>query len=156
MGWLNRMISLAGGAALIIASAVLSWSVVVRYFVRAPTPWQDETAIFLIVGTVFLSAAAVQADRGHVGIELMGSLLSPRADRVRRVLVDFASLLFCAFFAWKSWTLWQEAWVDDFRTSSTWGPPLWVPYGLMSVGMTLLPVQILLQIIDTIRGKVRT
>ena len=149
----NRAITVIGGAALVAASAVLSWSVIERYFLKVPTTWQDETAIFLIVGTVFLSAASVQAQRGHVGIEVMGSILPPGADRVRLILVDVASLAFCAFFAWKSWTLWHEAWVDDYRTSSTWAPPLWIPYGLMATGMTLLPIQIFFQIVAGVRGR---
>ena len=146
MAFLNRLIVTLGGIALILASCALSWSVVARYFLKVPTPWQDETAVFLIVGSVFLSAAAVQAGRGHVAIEIMATILPPRANRVRLVLVDLFSLAFCAFFAWKSWTLLHEAWVDDFHSSSSWGPPMWIPYGLMSVGMTLLPLQILLQI----------
>jgi TRAP-type C4-dicarboxylate transport system permease small subunit len=68
-------------------------------------------------------------------------------------LVDVASFVFCAFFSWKSWTLLHEAVVDEQTTSSTWGPPLWIPYGLMSVGMTLLSLQLLLQVFVRVFGE---
>jgi TRAP-type C4-dicarboxylate transport system permease small subunit len=141
----NHLVMILGGVALVAASLVLTYSVVVRYVLHIPTDWQDETAVFLIVGAVFLSAAAVQARRGHVGIEAIAALLGPRANRIRLFAVDIMSALFCAFFAWKSFTLLHEAWADDQHSTSTWGPPLWIPYSLMAVGMTLLSAQILLQ-----------
>jgi len=149
----NAAIVRAGAVALVAAAFVLTYSVVTRYFFKMATDWQDEAAVFCIVGAVFLSAAYVQSYRGHIGIELLPSLLGPRAERVRRVAVDVASLAFCAFFAWKSWSLWHEAWRDGQTTTSAWAPPLWVPYGLMSAGMTLLAVQLALQVAIGILAK---
>lgn len=146
----NRIVMGLGGVALVLACLVLTYSVVVRYVLKIPTDWQDETAVFLIVGATFFSAAAVQARRGHVGIEAIVGLLSPRANRIRLLAVDVLSLLFCAFFAWKSWTLLHEAMVDGQTSSSTWAPPLWVPYSLMALGMTFLSLQIGLQIAEEI------
>ncbi|MET7246107.1 TRAP transporter small permease [Methylobacterium sp. EM32] len=150
MAGLNRLILLMGGIALVAACLVLSYSVVVRYFLKIPTEWQDETAVFLIVGATFLSAAGVQARRGHVAIEALTGLLSPRANRLRLLFADIVSLGFVAFFAWKSWTLLHEAWEDGQISQSTWGPPLWIPYSLMAVGMTLLALQFLLQIAEAV------
>lgn len=147
MQGINRLIMILGGVALVAACLVLTYSVVVRYALKIPTDWQDETAVFLIVGAVFLSGAAVQARRGHVGIEAFAALLSPRANRIRLMVVDVMSLLFCLFFAWKSWTLLHEAVADNQHSSSSWGPPLWIPYSLMSAGMTLLSLQIAVQIL---------
>jgi len=144
---INRAVTLAGRVALLLASLVLTYSVVSRYLVKAATDWQDEVAVFCIVGAVFLAGAWVQAERGHIGIEALASILPPRVNRVRMALVDILSLAFCAFFAWKSWTLFHEAWVDKMTTSSTFSPPLTIPYGLMAAGMTLLVAQIALQVV---------
>jgi TRAP-type C4-dicarboxylate transport system permease small subunit len=143
----NHVIMLLGGVALVCACLVLSYSVVIRYVLHEPTDWQDEMAVFLIVGATFFSAAAVQAKRGHVAIEALTGLLSPRVNRARLLVADLVSFVFVVFFAWKSWTLLHEAWVDDQHSTSSWGPPLWVPYLLMASGMTLLSAQILLQIV---------
>jgi TRAP-type C4-dicarboxylate transport system permease small subunit len=143
---INRLVVIVSCVALVIASGVLTYSVVVRYFLHFPTDWQDETSVFLIVGAVFLSSAAVQAHRGHIGIEAIVGLLSPRANRIRQVMVDAASLAFCSYFAWKSWLLLEEAITEGFHSGSTWGPPLWIPYSLMTAGMTLLSLQLLLQV----------
>src|SRR5579859_4476477 len=142
---LNRLIMMVSMLAVVAAAGVLTLSVIERYFLKIPTDWQDETAIFLLVGVTFLSGAAVQARRGHVGIEAVSSLLSPKIDLLRQRVGDFISFLFCAFFAWKSWTLLHEAIVDDQTTSSTWGPPLWIPYSAMAAGMTLVALQLALQ-----------
>lgn len=141
----NRCMLVLGMTALLLASCILTYSVFSRYFLRAATDWQDEAAVFCLVGAVFLSGAYVQSLRGHIGISAIASVLPPGLDRVRRLVVDLMTLAFCAFFAWKSWTLWHEAWIDNYTTASTWAAPLWIPYGLMSLGMTLLVLQIALQ-----------
>src|SRR5712671_6283953 len=98
LAFVNDLMVKASSAALVAAGFVLTYSVIVRYFLHLSTDWQDETSVFLIVGAVFLSAAAVQARRGHVAIEAVVGLLSPRVNRVRVLLVDIASLAFCGYF----------------------------------------------------------
>jgi len=97
--------------------------------------------------------ASIQARRGHIGIEAIVGLLSPKVNHWRQLAVDVVSFLFCAFFSWKSWVLLDEAWVEGFHSESTWGPPLWIPYSLMTVGMTLLSLQILLQVVTGLRRR---
>jgi TRAP-type C4-dicarboxylate transport system permease small subunit len=151
----NNIIVVIAAVALIAACVILSYSVLGRALFHSPNYWQDEAAVFLLVGATFMTSAYVQQQRGHIGIEAFVGLLSPTVNRVRLWLVDVASLLFCAFFAWKSWTLAHEAWVEGQVSNSMWSPPLAIPYVLMATGMTLLCVQILLQIILPLSGSIR-
>jgi TRAP-type C4-dicarboxylate transport system permease small subunit len=155
LAFCNNIIVVFAALALIAACIILSYSVLGRALFHSPNYWQDEAAVFLLVGATFMTSAYVQQQRGHIGIEAFVGLLSPRANRIRLWLVDLASLLFCAFFAWKSWTLAHEAWVDGQVSNSMWSPPLAIPYVLMASGMTLLCVQILLQIAVPLVGAAR-
>ncbi len=153
LAFCNNVIVVLAAIALIAACVILSYSVATRSLFHSATYWQDEAAVFLLVGATFLTAAYVQGQRGHIGIEAFVGLLSPMVNRVRLWLVDVASFAFCAFFAWKSWTLTHEAWVDGQVSNSMWSPPLAIPYALMAAGMTLLCAQIFLQILIPLTRK---
>jgi TRAP-type C4-dicarboxylate transport system permease small subunit len=155
LGRCHQVIVFLAAIAMIAACAILSYSVLGRALFQSPNYWQDEAAVFLLVGVTFMTSAWVQQQRGHIGIEAFVGLLSPLANRIRLWLVDVASLAFCAFFAWKSWTLAHEAWTDGQVSNSMWSPPLAIPYVLMASGMTLLCAQILLQIIFPVGGAAR-
>jgi TRAP-type C4-dicarboxylate transport system permease small subunit len=155
LAFCNNIIVFLAALALIAACIILSDSVLGRALFHSPNYWQDEAAVFLLVGVSFMAAAYVQGERGHIGIEAFVGLLSPMVNRIRLWLVDVASFLFCGFFAWKSWTLAHEAWTEGQVSNSMWSPPLAIPYVLMATGMTLLCVQILLQIVIPFTGAAR-
>ena len=101
--------------------------------------------MFLLIGVSFLASGWVHSQRGHVGIEAVAAILPARVNAWRLLFVDLLSGVFCAFFAWKSWTLFDEAYVGGYYSDTAWAPPLWIPYSLMAVGMSLLSLQIFLQ-----------
>jgi TRAP-type C4-dicarboxylate transport system permease small subunit len=138
--------------ALVFTALILTYSVVVRYFLHQPTDWQDEISVFMLVGVIFLCAAYVQSVRGHIGIDAVASILSPAVNKIRLYLVDLLSFAFCLFFSWKSWTLFHEALIEGQTTSSMLAPPIWIPYSIMALGMSMLTVQLLLQVLVRIVG----
>jgi TRAP-type C4-dicarboxylate transport system permease small subunit len=143
----NAVLAVFSALAIAAAGLVLTWEVVGRYFLDIASDWQDELSTFLLVGATFASAAWTQARRGHVGIDALSLVLPARVDRARRLLADLAACVFCAYFAWKSWELLVESWVDDQTTPTAWGPPLWIPYACMTFGMGLLALQQALQVL---------
>ena len=70
-----------GMVALLAAALVLTSSVVSRYVLHASTDWQDEAAVFCLVGATFLCAAYVQSLRGHVGIEALVDAAAAARER---------------------------------------------------------------------------
>jgi len=145
LGWVNTIAAVASAIAIGIAGCVLTWAATARYIFHMASDWQDELSIFLLVGATFMAAAWVQARRGHVGIQALGAVLPPKLDGLRRYLGDLITLVFCAFYSWKSWTLLIDAVREDQISNSAWGAPLWIPYGCMAAGMSLLTLQLLLQ-----------
>ena len=149
---INRIMVGLGALGLAAASLILSYSVVSRALFQANTDWQDEAAVFCLVGVTFLCAAYVQEHHHHVGISAIAAMLPAWAERWRLFFIDAIPFVFCVFFAWKSWTLLREAWVENQTTSSSWAPPLWIPYSLMAAGMSILTLQLFLQTVVRVTG----
>jgi TRAP-type C4-dicarboxylate transport system permease small subunit len=152
---LNALAAIVSALAIGAAGCVLTWEATARYFFKIPSDWQDETSILLLVGASFLSAAWVQERRGHIGIQALATVLPAKADRMRRYLGDFVSLVFTGFFAWKSWTLLLDAVNEGQSSNSALGEPLWIPYSCMAVGMTLLALVLLVQVLSRDALKIR-
>ncbi|MEI6206566.1 MAG: TRAP transporter small permease [Desulfuromonadales bacterium] len=153
MAIFNEWVMLVSTIALLGAAGILTLGVLFRYFLKISTDWQDEASVFLLVGATFACCAYVQSYRGHVGIDALASILPASVNRIRKMIVDIASFFFCSFFTWKSWTLFHEALVGGQTTSSSFAPPLWIPYSLMAAGMTLLSLQLLLQVLTHFSRK---
>ena len=154
----NTVIVVLAALALIAACAILSYSVLSRALFHSANYWQDEAAVFLLVGATFMTSAYVQSQRGHIGIEAFVGLLPPFANRIRLWLVDVASLLFCAPSSHgNSWTLaYPRGPGTRARFPIRCGRRRWpIPYSLMATGMTLLCLQILLQIATPLAGSAR-
>ena len=142
MSVLNKFLMLLGSVALMVSALILSYSVLSRGLFHAANDWQDEAALFCLVGVTFICSSYVQEKRGHIGISAIEGLLPHPVNQV----IDVISCLFFGFFSIKTWDLLVEAWVDGQVTNSTWAPSLWIPYSMMFAGMCLLTFQIFLQI----------
>jgi len=148
----NVLTGYLSGITIVITSLIVCYGVVMRYYFSSPTDWGLELSIFLLIIATFMSAGYTQLQRGHVTIEVLEHILSPRANKWRYLVGDALSLVFCVFLAWNSWEYFHEAFADGRVTNSTWAPKLWIPYLFMAIGMTALSLQLLVQIVDALAG----
>ena len=135
------------GACSGVPCLVLTYSVVTRYFLRAPHRLAGRDGDLPARRRDVPRGAFVQGLRGHVGIEAWPAFLSPRANRCpARCSSTFCPSLLCVLRVEVVDAAARGPASTAQPRNSTWGPPLWIPYLLMAVGMTLLAVQFALQI----------
>ena len=142
-GWIAALSLL--GAALIVTEGVL-----VRKILGISTIWQIEASVFLLIFVVFGGAAFVQKNEHHLNVDLVIIHLSPRTREITLIVVSIISCVLAAVLAWYAWPMWWESVVGNEHSESLWGPPLWIPYLFLPLGMTLLFLQYIVYICDKI------
>ena len=106
--------------------------------------------MFLLIFTVFAGAPFVQKNEHHLNVDLIIIHLSPRTREITLIIVSIITCLLAALLAWYAWPMWWESVVNNEHSESLWGPPLWIPYFFLPLGMTLL----FFQYIIYIHGKI--
>ena len=148
--WINGF---AGGIAalcIVAAALVVTEGIVVRKLFGMSAIWQIEASVFLLIFATFVGAPLVQRNEKHLNVDLLLMHLSPRARSVVLILVSVLSCLVCGLLAWYAWPMWWEALTRNDHSESLWGPPLWIPYLFLPLGMTLF----FLQYIITIKKRI--
>ncbi|UCG06047.1 MAG: TRAP transporter small permease [Desulfobacterales bacterium] len=140
------------------AALIVTEGVIVRKVLGISTIWQIEASVFLLIFTVFAGAPFVQKNEHHLNVDLVIIHLSPRTREITLIVVSILSCLIAGLVAWYAWPMWWESVVGNEHSESLWGPPLWIPYLFLPLGMTLLFLQYIIyiyaKIISLKRGEV--
>ena len=131
---------------LVAAAFIITEAVVVRKIFGVSTIWQIEASIFLLIFTVFVGAAFVQKNEHHLNVDLLIINLSPKTREITMIIVSIISCALTLILAYYAWPMWWEAVVNKEHSESLWGPPLWIPYLFLPLGMSLLFLQYLVYI----------
>ena len=138
-GWIAAL-------SLVAAAVVVTEGVIVRKVFGISTIWQIEASVYLLIFTVFSGAAFVQKNEHHLNVDLVVIHLSPKTREVTLTIVSIISCIIAAVLTWYAWPMWWETVVNNEHSESLWGPPLWIPYFFLPLGMTLLFLQYILYI----------
>ncbi len=152
---INAMSYVTGGLAalaLVAAALIVTEGVIVRKVLGLSTIWQIEASVYLLMYACFVGAAFAQMHDHHLNVDLVIIHMSPRVREITLVVVSIISCVICLIIAYHAWPMWWEAFVRGDHTESLWGPPLWIPYFFIPLGMSLLFLQYLVYI----GGKIRS
>ena len=147
---LTRVTGWMAALCLVAAAFIITEAVLVRKILGVSTIWQIEASVFLLIFTVFAGAAFVQKNEHHLNVDLIIIRFSPKVREIILIVVSVFSCILAAVIAWYAWPMWWETLINREHSESLWGPPLWIPYLFLPLGMTLL----FLQYIVYIHGKI--
>lgn len=143
-------------AALFAASMlVITHMILVRYVFRSPTIWHTDFAVYSATAAVFLGAPYVLMKRGHVGVDVVETLVPAWTRGILRTVGNVLGLAFCTAMLVASALFTHEAWASDWLTAGVWQIPLWMPTLPLPVGFALLCLQYLAEFLQPHPGSDR-
>ena len=130
----------------------MTYEVVARYAFRAPTFWAFEVS-YMLMGSIFMlgMAAALKHDQ-HVRVDFIFNMLPPRVRAGVDILCFLLVLPCAAWLAYELFNFAQRAYVSGRSTGrSAWNPVIWPYRAMLSVGFAVLTLQILVQMVKSVR-----
>ncbi|WP_114907768.1 TRAP transporter small permease subunit [Ornithinimicrobium murale] len=148
VGYLSEAAGYLSAVALVVATFVTAHGVFVRYFLKAPTVWQTETTIYLLMIVAFVGAAYGLKHHAHVGVDLLIDTVPQRPQLVTRIITALAALAVVLIVMWTAYQGWYEAYLYDHRSATAFRFPLWIAYAILPLGMLLVALQYLGMIVE--------
>ncbi|WP_281977246.1 TRAP transporter small permease subunit [Pseudorhizobium flavum] len=141
VGRVSRLFAVIATALIVIAMLVVCQMILMRYVFRLPTIWQTDFVVFSATAAIFLGAPYVLLKGGHVGVDVVELLLGQQNRKRLRILGAMLGLVFCIVMLAATWVQFEEAWTGNWKHSSVWAPPLWIPLAALPIGFFLLCLQ---------------
>lgn len=124
----------------------------VRFVLNQSTIWQTEAVIYLMIGATAIGLPYVQMLRGHINVDLVPMALPPRARLVLAWIVLLSTMAVIGLVAFYSFHVWHEAFERNWKSSTVWGPRLWIPYLVLPVGFGLFLLQLSADLVGLATG----
>jgi TRAP-type C4-dicarboxylate transport system permease small subunit len=152
-GWMAAL-------SLVAAAFIVTEAVIARKLFGTGTIWQIQASVYLLIFSVFAGAPFVQKNEAHLNVDLVIIHFSPRTREIVMIIVSIATCLLALLVAWYAWPMWWESVEKNTHSESLWGPPLWIPYFFLPLGMSLLFLQYIVYIWRKIealkKGEIKT
>lgn len=152
VGWLSALCGIIAAFLIVGAIGLTCQMLYVRFWLGESTIWQTETVTFMMVGATLIGLPYVQRLRGHVNVDLIPLLLPLGVRKLLAIFVLLASLAVIGMMVWYGYEMFHTAYERNWTTDSVWGPKLWPIYLAVPVGLALLMLQLVADLVATIKG----
>jgi TRAP-type C4-dicarboxylate transport system permease small subunit len=142
IGWTSRAAAILAGIGVLVITALITFDVLMRYFLDQPQLFVAEVASFVQVFVVFAALAYTFRAGGHVRVDLVTAHLPPAVRAWLRVVTLALGVVFLAVVMWVTAQSALAAYRYG-RVSAVMLYPLWIPMALIPLGLGLMAVAML-------------
>lgn len=126
---------------------VLQLAEIVLRLIGSSLPFVSETTGFLMAAVTFLALPEVTRRHEHLTADFFLALMSPRLRAlIDGVLSPLAFAIYAVMLIWLMWMLAEGSWTDGVRSEGITRTPLWIPQGLILIGLVITLLRLVLQI----------
>jgi C4-dicarboxylate transporter DctQ subunit len=146
----NYALGMASGLGILAMGLILTYEVLVRYLLNAPTIWVQETSIYLYMWTMLAAGSYTLQKRKHVHVDLVVERLPARPRSFLEALTSAVGTVFCAIVSVQAYQM-IAATVRFGKVSATpLRVPLWIPQSALLMGFVLLTFQFAFHCLDRV------
>ena len=141
--WISRILGYVAAALIGLGVLVVCHMVFVRYVLNENTIWQTDFTTYCLVAATFIGSPYVLMMRGHVNVDVLPHYAGPKLRFWLAVFASTITLAFAVALAILTFLFWKEAWDNKWVSDTMWRARLWIPYGSMPIGLTVLALEAL-------------
>ena len=147
----ERIILISGLGVLAIALLV-TYDVLLRFFLNEPQLFVDDLSSFLLVPIIFLGTGPTFFRGGHIRVDLLTNRFKPKAQRRLRIVTLFIGLALLVLIAYETLVSTVVAF-ETGRVSAVMNYPLWVAMVFIPLGLGLMALFMAVGLVKHVRDK---
>ncbi|SHF72774.1 TRAP-type C4-dicarboxylate transport system, small permease component [Loktanella atrilutea] len=140
---ISTLCGIVASVMMLVAVLITCQMIFVRSVLNQSTVWQTEVVIYLMIAATLIGLPYVQKLRGHVGVDLLPTLLPQTMRRGLAIATLVITALMIAIMLWYGFDMWHFAYERGWKSETVLSAPLWIPYLAIPVGFFLFLLQLL-------------
>ena len=151
LGTLSALGTVIGAVLVLATTAVVGYSVALRYLFNQPQVWTDELVGYWLVAMVLLGAADTLRRDGHIGIDLVTTRFGWRGRYWAELWGMVSVVVVAAVLAYGGWEMMMFSHMVGLLSEGYLEAPMWIPQSVVPIGSGLLGLAALHRLVRRLR-----
>ena len=140
---------------LVFLMSIVGIGIFSRYILHSPIGWVNEITEYVLVYLGFLPAAWILKDEGHIKMDLVLNVVSPRAQLMMNTITSSICTIVCLGLTWFSFKVTLKLYQTGYLMPTIYHPPKFILVAGIFIGLLLFSLQLIARTY-TIMGNWKT